>query len=108
MPEYNTYENVTMNIWLYKGSHHFVQCRETINYSRYKLITIPSINENYRKTGNKDIDDFPALCKDMYTYAPLRPYESKYDNVKYYVRPLDCALRKTYFRKLEDWGGTDA
>ncbi len=107
VPEYNRYENVTMNIWLYKGSHHFVQCRESVAYAWEKTFVLPN-TEGARKTGNADLDNFPALCKDLYTSAPLRTYDSYYDNVKYYVRPLDCELRKSYFRKLEDWGGTDA
>ena len=30
--EYDKYQNVTFNLWLFKGTHHFVQCLELLNF----------------------------------------------------------------------------
>ena len=27
-----------------------------------------------------------------------------YDNVKFYIRPLECKLKKTKFFNIEEWG----
>ena len=33
--EYDTYEDVTINIWLFKGTHHFVQCTDHLFLKYY-------------------------------------------------------------------------
>ena len=38
-----------------------------------------------------------TLCKTLQSYFPLRKTEQKKDNVKYYIRPLECKLAKDYF-----------
>ena len=53
-----------------------------------------------------DLAAFPALCKTIATYFPLRDvnFNEAYDNKKFYVRPLECKLKDTIFKKMENWG----
>ena len=141
--EYHTYQNVTFNIWLLKGTHHFVQCTdflfmkyfdadndycedlesrlgdEYMNYCKFAKII-----DGYYADADDNFCSFDAcettfdgrtamtidedvLCKELETYFPVRKNYQKYDNVKFYVRPLECKLSDDYFRDLEKFGSED-
>lgn len=87
--ELDQYANVTFNIWLFKGDHHLVQCLDYLD----------------NKYANDPIDR-SILCNDYETYFPLKKNNQRYDNVKFFVRPLLCDLIDSYFKKLEAFGGT--
>ena len=120
--EYDSYENVTFNIWLFKGVHHFVQCEEFLflkhfdetkdycvdynervsdqyysNCDNFDQSTETCINENNAFNCKEMTITQDTLCKTLQTYFPLRKTEQKKDNVKYYIRPLECKLAKDYF-----------
>ena len=86
------YQNVTMNIWLMKGEHHFVQC-------------LDKLDEKY--SGDSEVTDFIALCNAMNVYYPIKKINSKHDNVKFYVRPLECKLDQTIFKDRKEIGSDD-
>ena len=48
-----------------------------------------------------------TLCKQPATYFPVKKNDQKHDNIKYYVRPLECKLKETYFKKLESFGSEE-
>lgn len=80
--DWQKYEEITVNIWLANGIHHFIQC-------------------DHKITPNSKLGDLPLLCRDDDTrraYYPVRRNAQPYDNVKYYVRPLDCE-EVLYFAK---------
>ena len=87
---YQQYETVTVNIWLTRGIHHFIQCDETIDRD-------PDLDgEDW-----SDDDGLPVLCDvddTGGTYYPVRRNAPKYDNVKFYVRPLDCEEARLFSR----------
>ena len=86
---YEKYQNITVNIWLQKGIHHFIQCTQP-------LTSIPN-----------DLRSVPYLCGTHNDFFPVRRNAPLHDNVKYYVRPMECKLRFTTFKYLEDYGTTD-
>ena len=47
------------------------------------------------------------LCKDLETYFPIRKNDQRYDNIKFYFRPLECKLDKSIFRDLEKFGSKE-
>ena len=102
---YDKYENVTANIWLYKGVHHFVQCPEHL---KWKHAEATDANDPWGGglTEDADLKAFTTLCKTDNTFFPLRNVNNneRYDNKLYYVRPLECKLRDTLFQKMETWG----
>ena len=74
--EWWLYENVTVNIWLAKGHHHFIQCSEVSQYEGGSL---------------------PILCNGPETLLSIGKQVPASDNIKFYVRPLECRLRYSYF-----------
>ena len=73
--DWQRYETITVNIYLARGIHHFIQCDE--------LTTTP----------DSDLDGLPLLCRDTdkrSTYYPVRRNELMHDNLEFYVQPLDC------------------
>ena len=85
------YENVTVNIWMFKGEHHFIQCME-------QLFDTPAA-----------LYSAPFLCGHSFlTYFSMFKSAPKHDNVKYYIRPMECKLRYTTFKKIEDFGSEEA
>ena len=48
------------------------------------------------------------LCKTLSTYFPLKKNDQRHDNVKFYIRPLECKLAKTYFLEMERFGSEEA
>ena len=91
-PKYDSYENVTFNIWLFKGEHHHIQCNR--NLYTYSEIDIPfEFRANYYFLS-------PLLCGDRETYHALKKTYQDHDNVKFYVRALDCKLSQTTFRNM--------
>ena len=54
-------QNVTFNIWLFKGEHHFVQCTEHLNFKYGMYFDDQSIG-NY--TEDPLLNAFDSLCKD--------------------------------------------
>lgn len=93
--EYEHYENVTFNIWLFKGEHHFVQCLDHLG------VKYPEDD------FEPPLERFPTLCKNTNTFYPLKRSYQKHDNVKFYIRPLECRLGKTLFKRFEEWGPKD-
>lgn len=47
------------------------------------------------------------LCDYVESYYPLRKNDQRHDNVKFFIRPLECKLEKTYFRNMELFGSTE-
>ena len=101
---YEKYENVTATIWLYKGVHHFIQCSE---YQRYKhaIYTDPADPWAGFK-DNPDVAKWKGLCISDNTYFPLKKSDQldQSDNRKFYIKPLECKLKSTKFRDLQNWG----
>ena len=96
-----------MNIWLYKGQHHFVQCSEHLGYKHGTIV-----DEEEPWVGfqfNPQVTTFDTLCKSEETFFPLRRSNAEDmldDNQKYYVRPLDCKLKQKgeIFEDIAVWG----
>ena len=44
------------------------------------------------------------MCKTVESYFPTKKNDQNQDNVKFYFRPLECKLKKTYFKNLEKYG----
>ena len=65
--EYDKYENVTFNIWLMKGTHHFIQCTEHLKH-KYSHLSDAEDEVNYDRL----VSEFPGLCTEDQTYFPLR------------------------------------
>lgn len=56
-------------------------------------------------TWGTPFQEFISLCKADETFFPMRRANNeKYDNTKYYIRPLECKLKKTTFFNIEEWG----
>ena len=100
--EYDQYANVTLNVWLFKGSHHFIQCLEHLDWKYYNFKT-----DSTADASDQEILLASILCKNTNNYFPLKKNIQKYDNVKFYVRPLECKLRDTYFKNMETFGPED-
>ena len=87
-----------------KGTHHFVQCSEHLEYK----YAIPADAANPWASYKNDptLAVFPALCKNDMTYFPLRRsnHEMLDDNQKYYIRALDCKLKDGGYEDLKEWG----
>lgn len=47
------------------------------------------------------------LCKSTETFFPLKKNDHDHDNVKFYVRPLECKLAKDKFRDMSTFGNRD-
>lgn len=100
MNDYHKYENVTVNIWLYKGTHHFVQCQD---FQSYKHGTVADPDDPWNGfKDNPEVTKFTSLCKSKITYFPIRysdndGWSEENDNRKIYVRPLECKLKNTIF-----------
>ena len=43
----------------------------------------------------------------MATFFPVRKNDQQYDNIKFYIRPLECKLDKGYFRDLDKFGSEE-
>ena len=85
------YENITVNIWMTKGEHHFIQC----------------VEELFEIQGTAA--DAPFICgHSLFQFFPNMRVAPKHDNVKYYIRPMECKLRYTTFKKIEDYGSEEA
>ena len=99
-----------MNIWLYKGTHHFVQC-EHILEKAWKFEN-PSeenfydyiVNGNWALNGRTFNVPHRTLCNTATNYYPLKRSEQNHDNVKFYIRPLECRLKKEMGAKFLDIG----
>ena len=52
--------------------------------------------------------DEDVLCKDLETYYPIRKNDQRYDNIKFYIRPLECKLAQDYFRELQYFGSEES
>ena len=51
----------------------------------------------------------PFLCgRSFLSYFSMFKSAPKHDNVKYYIRPMECKLRYTTFKKIEDFGSEEA
>ena len=46
----------------------------------------------------------PHLCATTNKLFPLKRNNPLHDNVKYYVRPMECRLRFTTFKNMELYG----
>ena len=51
--------------------------------------------------------DEDVLCKDLESYYPIRKNDQRYDNIKFYIRPLECRLAQDYFRDLQYFGSEE-
>lgn len=51
--------------------------------------------------------DVPFLCASKAKYHPIKRNAPLHDNVKYYVRPMECKLRFTTFRDMDLYGTDD-
>ena len=80
---YEQYDEVIFNVYLFKGTHHFVQCTE-----RLDLKHETELGENAEAVAQ----NLPSLCTDKQTYFPLKRNFEASDNMKIYVRPLECKL----------------
>ena len=67
---YSQYSNITVNIWLMKGQHHFVQCNEHLGY-KYALSEDPN-NPFLNFATDPDLEAINTLCKSDATFFPLR------------------------------------
>ena len=52
--------------------------------------------------------DEDVLCKDVETYFPIRKNDQRYDNIRFYIRPLECKLAQDYFRELQYFGSEES
>lgn len=94
--------------------HHFVQCDEYLA-SKYPDADLWSMWKDEASTYfSSEIDfsesavrDFSTLCSNQKTYFPLKRIRQKYDNFKFYVRPLECKLAETTFRDMSLYGNED-
>ena len=78
---YEQYEEVVFNVYLFKGVHHFVQCTERLDVKHGEEMSThtDAIEQN-----------LPTLCTTDETYFPLKRNFEASDNLKFYVRPLEC------------------
>ena len=60
--------------------------------------------DKYNGANAIDTSIYKVLCNDIKTFLPLKKNNQLYDNVKFYVRPLECKLASDYFKKLEYFG----
>ena len=100
---------MTFNIWLFKGEHHFVQCIENY-YLKYFDYGGEASNPDYllsEGTADIDIESNNTLCKDKYSFYPIRRVYPKHDNVKFNIRPLECKLAYSTFKNLDQFGSED-
>ena len=56
---------------------------------------------------NYMINEFFTLCVDENRYFPLRKINTRTDNLKFYVRPLECKLKQSTFLRMETWGSEE-
>lgn len=50
--------------------------------------------------ATEDVKAFSALCKNAKTYFPLKKQQQRTDNLKFYVRPLECKLADSTFKDM--------
>ena len=65
------YVNVTINVWLFKGSHHFVQCSEDLRY-KYFTKDDETVRDGSSGTFDEEVTAFSALCVNDTTYYPIK------------------------------------
>ena len=92
------YKNVEMNIWLMKGTHHFIQCIDPTSVDG-------DVSGSYN-IPNLEIDPVTGQWPDWYYYsaallcsndtagfpwvADMSQFIQEYDNVKFYFRAMTC------------------
>ena len=99
---YEQYEEVTFNIYLFKGVHHFIQCTERLEmkHDSFYYDNLETIEQN-----------LPTLCTDLETYFPIKRSFEASDNLKFYVKPLECKNIKQFNSHIfskDDGIGKDA
>ena len=71
--EYDQYQNVTFNIWLFKGTHHFIQCLEHLvhKYATYDY-DLTTLNSDMGYYEDEELESFKTLCKYDANFFPLQ------------------------------------
>ena len=89
---------------MYKGTHHFIQCTEYLRYTHGEVVDAE--NPWAGMKDNPAVTNENWLCKSHETFFPIRKVDTEAfsDNVKFYVRPLECRLKETLFRDIQFWG----
>ena len=50
-------------------------------------------------------ESIDTLCKSKETFFPIAKTFQNHDNVKFYVRPMECKLAGTIFKDMPKLGG---
>ena len=81
-----------------KGVHHLITCDDNLSIS----LGISPFNDTWADeyTGAEYTRTRAALCIDDLQYISLKRTNPRYDNVLYYVRPLECNMRYKNFKHL--------
>jgi len=76
------YASVTINVWLFKGVHHFFKCEDETK--------MPTLLEKY----------MTQICS-----VNRNKYEiPKSDNIVFNFKPMYCSERNNYFSQLDRYG----
>ena len=81
IPVLEKYEDITINIWLYSGVHHFIVCDDRLA-RKLEVFSLTEYDPGEILAG--------FMCIEEYSYQYLKKVYPTYDNVKFYIRPIEC------------------